>query len=93
MSAADFGIAAQITTMQTHHNTRIGTPFWMAPEVIQNAGGGYDSKADVWSLGITAIELAEGQPPNSHMHPMSAIFLIPTKRAPKRARVHAQPHA
>lgn len=82
MSAADFGIAAQITTMQTHHNTRIGTPFWMAPEVIQNAGGGYDSKADVWSLGITAIELAECRPPHTDAHPLRALMKIPQAPSP-----------
>jgi len=82
-SAADFGIAAQITTMQTHHNTRIGTPFWMAPEVIQNAGGGYDNKADVWSLGITAIELAECRPPHTDEHPLRALMKIPQAPSPK----------
>lgn len=81
---ADFGVSASIGSTLSKRGTVIGTPFWMAPEVI--TGGplnGYNTQADVWSLGITAIELAEGQPPNSEMHPMRAIFLIPTRPPPK----------
>ncbi|MEE6490491.1 hypothetical protein FKM82_015891 [Ascaphus truei] len=77
VKVADFGISAQLTVTFARRNSFIGTPYWMAPEVAAvELKGGYTELCDVWSLGITAIELSELQPPMFHLHPLRVLFLM-----------------
>ncbi|XP_076174415.1 myosin-IIIb isoform X2 [Ptiloglossa arizonensis] len=81
----DFGVSSHLAATLARKNTSVGTPYWMAPEVIaceQQLDSSYDSRCDVWSVGITAIELAEGDPPLSELHPMRALFQIPRNPPP-----------
>jgi len=77
---ADFGYAAQLTKQKQNRNTIVGTPYWMAPELIR--GQSYDQKVDIWSLGIMVMEMAEGEPPYMEFPPLRALFLITTKGIP-----------
>ncbi|KAL5282328.1 msn family protein [Megaselia abdita] len=82
----DFGVSAQLDRTIGRRNTFIGTPYWMAPEVIaceENQEATYDNRSDLWSLGITALEMAESQPPLCDLHPMRALFLIPRNSPPR----------
>ncbi|CAF3934467.1 unnamed protein product, partial [Adineta steineri] len=87
----DFGVSAYLNPTKGRRSTSVGTPFFMAPEVIvceRQMDCDYDTRADVWSTGITAIEIAEGEPPLAEMHPMRALVSIP-RNPPPRLR---QPH-
>eukprot|EP00908_Phaeocystis_cordata_P021453 Transcript_3805.p1 GENE.Transcript_3805~~Transcript_3805.p1 ORF type:complete len:335 (-),score=108.32 Transcript_3805:98-1102(-) len=84
---ADFGVAAQLNSTASKRSSVIGTPHWMAPEVIQN--GKYDARADVWSLGITAMELAQCRPPHHEMRPvLKVLFAIASGEPPQLEQPH-----
>jgi len=77
---ADFGYAAQLSKQKQKRNTVVGTPYWMAPELIR--GHDYDNKVDIWSLGIVVMEMAEGDPPYMEFPPLRSLFLISTRGIP-----------
>jgi len=76
---ADFGVSAKLVNTLQKKNTIVGSPYWMAPEVLTRT---YDVRADIWSLGITAIELAKGEPPPFEKHYMQVLFIIPKSEPP-----------
>lgn len=83
---ADFGYCAQLTEQASKRNSVVGTPYWMAPELIR--GMDYGTGVDLWSLGIASIEMAEGEPPYLDYPPLRALFLIATHGSPTLKEPH-----
>jgi len=83
---ADFGYAAQLTQARRMRNSVVGTPYWMAPELIR--GNPYSQKVDIWSLGIMTREMAEGEPPYLEYPPLRALFLLTTQGVPPIKDAH-----
>lgn len=77
---ADLGVCCQLTGTIAKTKSFVGSPYWMAPEIV--AENGYDCSADIWSLGIAILEMAEGKPPYSDIHPLKVLFMIPTRPPP-----------
>lgn len=78
----DFGVSARLVYSHSKRSTFVGTPYWMAPEVIK-PGSLYDTKADIWSLGITLYEMIMGAPPLAKEDQMRALLLIPQNKPPR----------
>jgi serine/threonine protein kinase len=83
----DFGVSALLATSHSKRITFVGTPYWMAPEVIAT-GASYDTRADIWSLGITIYEMIMGSPPYSDQEAMKALMLISKTKAPRIPESH-----